>query len=79
MSKTVWVDSLAGEGWNLLGGCGHVLLQLEANARRAQGGPVAVHEDVFILSARLSFQKGLEQLDRLGPQRTDSFLAPLAE
>src|SRR5438132_1111223 len=79
MSIRVRGDSLAGQGWNLLGGRCHVTLQLEANAGSSKRVSIPVHEDGFVFHARLSFQQRLQQLDGLRPERADAFLLPLAE
>src|SRR5437660_6460465 len=79
MPPRVWGDSLAGQGWNLLGGRCHVLLQLETNAGSPKGVSIPVNEDGFVFLARLPFQESLQQVDSLGPEGRDSFLAPFAE
>ena len=40
---------------------------------------IAIHEQGLSRSARLSSEQGLEQRDRLGPQRADALLAAFAK
>lgn len=75
--KRVRGDSLTGEGRDLPGRCYHVLFQLETNACCSKWTSVTIHEDGFVFTARLSFQKFLEQRNSLWPKRTEAFFSSL--
>lgn len=72
-------DSFVEQRGDLLARCRRILLQLEANAGGFEGISIPVHENGFIVPARLPFQESLQQFDSLGPKRADSLFSPFTK
>ena len=78
VSKGVWGNPLASQGWNRLCSGGHVLPQLESNSGRFERTSVTVNKDGFIILTWPSFQESLQQCDSLRPQWANSLFSSFA-